>query len=76
MECLKLVWEEATKRDKNNSIKNNSIRNELRRVVNIQDKTKNTALHYATQLWPQDVVRYILELGANIGVKNIYEEVR
>jgi ankyrin repeat protein len=35
----------------------------------------NTALHYATQMWPQTVVRSLLEIGANIGLKNIYEEV-
>ena len=53
-----------------------SIKAELRNVVNLQDTTKNTALHYATQLWPQEVVRGILELGANIGVKNQYDEVK
>ena len=29
----------------------------------------------AFQLWPQSVVRQLLEFGANIGMKNIYEEV-
>ena len=52
------------------------MRRELINVVNLQDKMMNTALHYATQLWPQEVVRYVLELGANIGVKNVYDEVR
>jgi hypothetical protein len=26
-------------------------------------------------MWPQSVVRLLLESGANIGVKNIYDEV-
>ena len=52
------------------------MRRELINVVNLQDKMMNTALHYATQLWPQEVVRYVLELGANIGVKNVYDEVQ
>jgi hypothetical protein len=26
-------------------------------------------------MWPQSVVRHLLESGANIGVKNIYDEV-
>ena len=27
------------------------------------------------QMWPQTVVRWLLECGANIGMKNIYDEV-
>ena len=44
-ECLKLVWEEATKAGNNNA-----IRNGLRRVINLKDTMMNTALYYATQL--------------------------
>ena len=32
-------------------------------------------MHYATQFWPSEVSKELLELGANIGLKNIYEEV-
>ena len=35
----------------------------------------NTALHLATQFWPQSVVKSLLELGANIGLKNNLQEV-
>ena len=35
----------------------------------------NTALHLATQFWPQSVVKSLLELGANIGLKNNLHEV-
>ena len=69
-ECLKIIWEEATQVGNNNA-----IRKELKRVINLQDTMRNTALHYATQLWTQEVVRYVLELGANIGIKNEYDEV-
>ena len=69
-ECLKIIWEEATQTGRNNS-----IRKELKRIINLQDTLRNTALHYATQLWTQEVVRYVLELGANIGIKNEYDEV-
>ena len=48
---------------------------EIRQVVNVKDVLDNTALHYATQMWSQSVVRLLLELGANIGIKNIYGEV-
>ena len=30
---------------------------DLRKVVNARDGCKNSPLHYATQLWPQEVVR-------------------
>ena len=50
-------------------------RHKLRTIINLKDSLDNTALHYATQFWPQSVVRTLLEMGANIGLKNIYEEV-
>ena len=33
------------------------ILDELKRRINTKDGYKNTPLHYATQLWPQEVVR-------------------
>ena len=33
------------------------ILDELKGVINTKDGFKNTPLHYATQLWPQEVVR-------------------
>ena len=33
------------------------IVDDLKRIVNSKDGSKNTPLHYATQLWPQEVVR-------------------
>ena len=35
-----------------------------------QDLLGNTPLHYATQFWDQDTVTKLLELGANIGLRN------
>ena len=43
-------------------------------LVNRRDDRDNTALHYATQKWDQATVRKLLELGANIGLKNYWEE--
>ena len=40
----------------------------------MQDLLGNTALHLATQRWPQQVVRRLLERGANIGLKNKWGE--
>ncbi len=48
---------------------------QLRGVINARDELDNTALHYATQQWPQTVVRLLLERGANVGMKNAYSEV-
>ena len=49
--------------------------NQMRRIVNKTDQYGNTALHYATQKWPQHTVRRLLELGANIGIKNEWQEI-
>ena len=51
------------------------LRAQVARVVNRRDALKNTALHYATQMWSQETVRKLLEAGANIGMKNHFEEV-
>ena len=42
----------------------------MAKLVNKRDSLGNTALHYATQRWPEEAVTELLELGANIGVKN------
>jgi len=47
----------------------------FRSIINLKDKMGNTALHLATQFWPQSVVKSLLELGANIGLKNNLQEV-
>jgi len=44
-------------------------------LVNRRDDRDNTALHYATQKWGQDTVRKLLELGANVGLKNQWDEI-
>ena len=58
-----------------NSKRDSRMAKELRSIINSVDELGNTAIHYATQLWSQDVVRLLLENGANIGVRNAYEEV-
>ena len=47
---------------------------EINRIINHKDSEHNTPLHYATQLWNQDVVRQLLERGGNIGMRNHWEE--
>ena len=45
------------------------------KIINKKDLLGNTALHYATQKWPQQVVRMLLERGANVGIRNQWGEV-
>jgi len=58
--CLDIVLEDIT---------------QIKSIINKRDDLDNTALHYATQKWPQSTVRKLLEIGANIGIKNVWEEV-
>jgi len=46
-----------------------AVNEEMRGLVNRRDELGNTALHLATQRWDQAVVRKLLEMGANIGIK-------
>lgn len=53
---------------------NEKFEHEITKIVNHKDSENNTPLHYATQLWDQGVVRQLLELGGNIGMRNHWEE--
>ena len=46
----------------------------LRRMVNLQDANGNTPLHYAVAKWPSGVVRQLLDLGANVGIQNLWDQ--
>ena len=39
-----------------------------------QDRQGNSALHYATMFWPEDIVSRLLKLGANVGLTNLQGE--
>ena len=47
---------------------------DLTKIINKRDLEGNSALHYATQNWSQSVVTSLLEYGANIGLKNNWDE--
>merc|ERR1711892_184754 len=47
---------------------------QMKSIINKKDDRSNTSLHYATQKWSQATVRKLLELGANIGIKNHWKE--
>ena len=51
------------------------FKSQINRIINRKDLLGNTALHYATQRWSEDIVRLLLERGANIGIKNKWDEV-
>ena len=48
---------------------------QLKKIINKKDGLGNTALHYATQKWSDTTVRNILDRGANIGIKNYWNEI-
>lgn len=55
---------------------NPDFNHQMRHVVNKRDKMGNTPLHYATTSgWSQNIVRKLLDLGANIGVRNWRDEI-
>ena len=62
-ECLQLLFEDY----------NSLVELELKKIINKKDIEGNSALHYATQNWPQDTTRRLLEAGANIGLKNKWD---
>ena len=51
------------------------IQTKLMSIINKKDINGQTALHIASEKWPQEAVRHILEAGANIGMKNQWSEV-
>merc|ERR1719187_2057307 len=48
---------------------------QVRSLVNRCDILDNSPLHYATEKWPTDMVRLLLQNGANIGIKNCWDEI-
>ena len=47
----------------------------IRAIVNLQDIEGNTPLHYAVYNWPEEIVKKLLNLGANASVKNKNKEI-
>eukprot|EP00092_Neocalanus_flemingeri_P007937 GFUD01008564.1.p1 GENE.GFUD01008564.1~~GFUD01008564.1.p1 ORF type:complete len:1055 (-),score=196.84 GFUD01008564.1:189-3353(-) len=64
-ECLKFML----------SVDDDLFKIQIDKIINKRDLLGNTALHYATQRWPQSIVRILLERGANIGIKNQWGEI-
>ena len=54
---------------------NPDVHSQVKSLVNKKDDRGNTSLHYATQMWSQHTVRRLLQLGANIGMKNLWDEI-
>ena len=50
------------------------VKTAMKSIINRVDSNGNTALHYATQMWDEATVRRLLELGANIGMRNVWGE--
>jgi len=63
-ECFDILFQES----------GSVLDEELDKIINKRDMEGNSALHYATQSWSQKTVRKLLEKGANIGLKNNWDE--
>ena len=48
---------------------------QIRHIINKRDDSGSTALHYVVRTWPETAVRALLDLGANLGLKNGWGEV-
>ena len=68
-QCLRVILEDC------GDAISTPFEHEIRKVINALDEMGNTSLHYATQMWPQSIVRLLLEKGANIGMRNAYNEI-
>ena len=51
------------------------VRHHLTKIVNKRDILGNTALHLATTKWTQDITTLLLRMGANVGMKNRWNQV-
>ena len=51
-----------------------SQRGDISDIINNQDSLDNTALHHASSKWPPTIVSTMLKHGANIGIKNKWNE--
>ena len=47
----------------------------VERIINRRDLIGNTPMHIAVQRWTQDVVKLLLERGANVGMRNDWNHV-
>ncbi len=56
-------------------LNDDGAKGDVRKIINKRDCLEFTPLHYAVQLWSQDVVRLLLEAGANIGMKNHWQDI-
>ena len=55
--------------------KSEEFQADMKKIINQRDVSGNTALHYSTEHWPVQVSRALLQLGANIGIKNDWGEI-
>ena len=74
--CLNvLLSKNVTSLKSDSTIGHEEFMKQIRMIINKRDDRHNTPLHYATLNWPQQTVRKLLNNGANVGMKNIREEI-
>jgi hypothetical protein len=70
-ECLEYLFQEP------NTQVERSVSKGIKQIINNQDpwyRGQNTALHYAGRKWSQDIIMLVLKSGANIGIRNSWDE--
>ena len=74
--CLNVLLSKSlTSSTSESSVGHEEFMKQIRMIINKRDNRHNTPLHYATLNWPQQTVRKLLNNGANVGMKNIREEI-
>ena len=54
--------------------KDDNLDRQIKSIINKKDINNQTPLHIAAQRCPQNAIRYLLEAGSNIGMKNQFGE--
>ena len=75
--CLSVLLGKYMRRSSNSDelIECEHYSKQIRLIINKRDSMHNTPLHYAALNWPQTIVRKLLNNGANVGMKNLRQEI-
>ena len=57
-------------------LKSYALQHEVFKIINLKDCDDSVPLHYAVKMWPQNIIKELLERGAlvSVGVKNNVHE--
>ena len=75
--CLSVLLSKYMRRSSNSDqlMECEDYSKQIRLIINKRDSMHNTPLHYAALNWPQTICRKLLNNGANVGMKNLRQEI-